>query len=143
MFVLTGALMIAGLSFAFVAGPEPGLVVLNEFKKEFAAAENVTWDKQDEFDKATFTLAGRRVVAYFNSNGQLEGCIRDLFFDQLPLAVMTAVDKKYGTADIIDIREVSNSEGTSYRLTVESNQRRHRIKVTPDGNITVIEKVRK
>ena len=144
VFVSFSALMIAVLSFA---GPvnesEPGVLVLNEFKKEFSAAENVTWSKQDEFDKATFVLAGRRVVAYFNNTGQLEGCVRDLFFDQLPLAVMTAVDKRYGSAGVLDVREVTNSEGTSYRLTIETKTRKLRVKVTSDGNLNVLEKIKK
>jgi hypothetical protein len=140
MFVSFSAMLIAMLSFA---SPDPTTAVLNEFKKEFAAAENVTWDKQDEFDKATFTLAGRRVVAYFNMMGLLEGSVRDLFFDQLPLAVMTAVDKRYGSSAVLDVREVSNSEGTSYRLTIETKSKKIRIRVNPDGNISIIEKLRK
>lgn len=144
VFVSFSAILIAMLSFAEpVPDPDPTVAVLNEFKKEFAAAENVSWDKQDEYDKATFTLAGRRVVAYFNSNGNLEGSVRDLFFDQLPLAVMTAVDKRYGSSGILDIREISNPEGTSYRLTIETKRNKHRIRVTPDGNISLLEKLGK
>ena len=140
MFVSFATMMIAGLSFANEA-PDPGIAVINGFKKEFSTAENVSWDKQDEFDKATFILAGRRVVAYFNSDGQLEGCIRDLLFDQLPLAVMTAVDKRYGNADVIDIREVTNGDGTSYRLTLETKNKKLRLKILPDGTISVLEKL--
>jgi hypothetical protein len=142
VFVFICATMIGGLSLAFAAGPEPGELVLNGFKKEFSSAENVSWDKQDEYDKATFVLGGRRVVAYFNSEGKMEGCVRDLFFDQLPLAVMTAVDRKYGSSNVLDIREITNEEGTSYRLTVEVKKKMHRVKVTPDGNISLIEKLK-
>ena len=142
MFVTLATMMIAALSFAN-PDPEPGEQVLNGFKKEFSTAENVTWTKQDEFDKATFTLAGRRVVAFFSNDGQFEGCARDLLFDQLPLAVMTAVDKRYGNAAVIDVREMTNSEGTTYRLTVEAKNRKIRVKVFPDGNITVLEKLPK
>ena len=142
MFVSVSAMLIAMMSFAVGVSPEPTAAVLDEFKKEFAAAENVSWDKQEEFDKATFTLAGRRVVAYFNESGKLEGSIRDLLFDQLPLAVMTAVDKKYGSTGILDVREVSNPEGTSYRLTVETKSRKIRIKVSPDGSIAVLERLK-
>ena len=135
-------MMTAGLSFAN-ENPEPGEPVLSGFKKEFSAAENVSWDKQDEFDKATFVLAGRRVVAYFNSNGQLEGCIRDLFFDQLPLSVMTAVDKRYSGADILDVREITNSEGTSYRISLQTKNRKLRLRVSPSGSISDVEKIAK
>lgn len=136
-------MMTAGLSSFANLNTQPDKQVLDQFKKEFATAENVSWDKQDEFDKATFVLAGRRVIAYYNSNAQLEGCIRDIFFDQLPLAVMTAVDKRFPQAEIMDVREITNSEGTNYRITVESKKRKFRVKVSANGGINDIEKLTK
>ena len=133
-------MMIGGLSFAN-ENPEPGEPVLNGFKKEFSNAENVSWDKQDEYDKATFVLSGRRVVAYFTSDGQLEGCVRDIFFDQLPLSVMTAVDKRYSGADILDVREITNGEGTSYRISLQTKKKKLRLKVSPSGSISEVEKL--
>ncbi len=141
--LFTAMMMTAGLS-SFAnerPGPDPDKQVLNQFKKEFSSAENVFWEKQDEYDKATFVLAGRRVVAYYNQDGQLEGCVRDIFFDQLPLAAMTAVDKKYSQSDVLDIKEITNSEGTNYKLTIESKGRKYKVKLTPSGNITDVEKL--
>ena len=123
--------------------PEPSQLVLSQFKKEFSTAENVSWDKQDEFDKATFVLMGRRVIAYFNSLGQLEGCVRDIFFDQLPLAVMTAIDKKFANAEIFDVNELSNAEGTSYRIRLTAKNRKYSIKVSAHGSISEVQKITK
>ena len=86
IFVSFSLLLTAGLSSAFAnSDPDPDQKVLDAFKTEFASAENVTWNKQDEYDKATFILAGRRTVAYFNPEGQLEGCAREISFDQFRL----------------------------------------------------------
>ena len=105
-------LLTAGLSTAFATDdPNPGEKVLATFKNEFLTAQNVVWTKENNYDKVSFVLASRRVIAYFNPEGELEGYMRDIFFDQLPLAVMTAVDKKYPDAVIIDVREVNNSNG--------------------------------
>ena len=135
-------LLSTGLTAVFAnEDPEPSQVVLNEFKKEFSFAENVKWDKQDEFDKATFVLMGRRVVAYFNNLGQMEGCIRDIFFDQLPLAVMTAVDKRFADAEVTDVSEISNSEGTSYRIRLYSKNKKYSVKVSANGNINEVKKL--
>ncbi len=136
------SLITVGLSFAN-DGAEPGQEVLSQFKKEFSSAESVKWDKQDEFDKATFVLGGRRVVAYFNEQGQLEGSVRDLFFDQLPLAVMSAVDKRFADYVVLDVREITNSDGTNYRLTIETKNRRYKIKISPSGSVNEMEKVKK
>lgn len=50
------------------------------FLKQFSGAENVKWTKLEEgFEKVAFTLGGIRVEAYFNSEGELAGSVRNLF----------------------------------------------------------------
>jgi len=137
-------LLTAGLSSAFANDDvNPDQKVLANFKNEFTAAQNVSWEKQGEYDKASFVLAGRRVIAFFNQAGELEGSMRDIFFDQLPLAVMTSVDKKYADAEIIDVREISNADGTNYRIRLESKGKKLSVRVSPGGNIDDVEKLTK
>lgn len=140
---ITIILGLAGFVPAAFAGndPQPGQVVLESFKKEFANAEQVTWDKQEEFDKVTFLLAGSRAVAYFNAQGELAGSVRDLFFNQLPLSVMTAVDKRFPEAAIYDVREISNDYGTSYRITLEEKSKKKVVRVDSAGRISDVEKL--
>jgi hypothetical protein len=120
---------------------DPGIEEI--FKQEFAGAENVTWSRQDNYQKATFVLAGHRVIAYFDEDNQLAGCIRNIFFDQLPMTVMKAVDKRFAEADIQDVRETSNTEGTFYTMTAELDQKKYRIKVSSYGVFLDIEKLKK
>ena len=117
--------------------------VRQSFKKEFAGAQLVKWDDLGQYLKATFVLGGHRAEAYFNTDGELEGCIRDLFYDQLPLAVMTSLDKRFAEAAILDVREITNTEGTAYRVTLEMQNKRYRVKTDPGGNITEAEKIKK
>ncbi|HEV7780777.1 MAG TPA: hypothetical protein VGO58_05905 [Chitinophagaceae bacterium] len=135
-------LMTAGLSTIYANDdPTPDKEVLNLFKKEFSSAESVSWSRQGDYDKATFVLAGRRAIAYFNANGELEGSVRDIFFDQLPLTVMTAVDKRFADAEIIDVREINNAEGTHYRIRLTAKSKKYSVKVDPSGSIGDIEKL--
>ncbi|MEI2740667.1 MAG: hypothetical protein V9F01_17975 [Chitinophagaceae bacterium] len=144
IFVSFSLLLTAGLSAVFAStDPNPDQKVLDLFNKEFASAENVTWNKQDEYDKATFILAGRRTVAYFNPEGLLEGCARELSFDQLPLAVMTAIDRRFAEKAISSVLEISNSEGTNYKLTLKTKTRKYKVKVDSAGNITEVSKLPK
>ena len=137
-------LLASGGSTAFANGdPGPDQQVLELFKKEFSAAQQVTWNKQENYDKATFVLTGRRVVAYFNPEGQLEGCIREIFFDQLPLVVMKGIDQKFPEAEISTVREITNSEGTSYRIFLEAKNIKYSIKVDSAGYIEQVEKLPK
>lgn len=131
----------AGLSTVFAANPDPNRQVLDVFKKEFATAQYVTWNKEDNLDKATFQLGANWVTAYFSTAGQLEGCVRDIFYDQLPLVVMTAVDKRFTDATIIEVREITNSEGTSYRVTLEKNTKKYKLKIDSFGQINQVDKL--
>jgi hypothetical protein len=135
-------LLTAATAFAnTVTLPTPG--VEEVFKKEFAGAENVTWSQQDNYQRATFILGCYRVVAFFNEENEFAGCIRNILYDQLPLIVTKSVDKKFTGADLLEISEITNSEGTSYLLRVELNNKKLKVKITSDGNITEIEKLKK
>jgi len=137
-------LLSAGLTSAF-AGNElnPDQKVLEAFKKEFVAAQNVSWAKQGDYDKATFVLADRRTIAYFNTEGELQGFVRDIFFNQLPLAAMTAFDKKYPGSEVLEVREVSNVDGTNYLVKFETEKKKVSVRVSPEGNIDQVEKTAK
>jgi len=127
------------------ASPEP---VINEeikesFKREFAGAVLVEWREVGSYLKATFVLNGYRTEAYFNQHGELEGSARSLFFSQLPLVVMTAVDKRFAGADIIDVNELNNASGTYYRITLETGKKKYRVRVDADGTVVDTERLRK
>lgn len=144
IFVSLSFLLTAAASSVFaniVTDPDPG--VEEVFKKEFTGAENVIWSQQDNYQKASFVLAGHRVIAYFNEENEFAGCIRDIMYDQLPLIVTKTVDKKFPGADMEEVREITNSDGTSYLLRVNVNNKKLKVKITSDGNITEIEKLKK
>jgi len=118
----------------------PGPGIEEVFKQEFTGAENVSWSQQENYQKATFVLRGHRVIAYFNDDNELAGCIRDIFYDQLPLTVMKAIDNKYPAADVQEVREITNIDGTSYSVSAELNNKKYKIRISSAGNITDIEK---
>ena len=117
--------------------------VQEAFKKEFPGSVVLSWNSVGEYSRATFLLDGHRTDAYFSEDGYLHGCVRYLFFNQLPLAAMTAVEKRYKAADVIEVYEITNDEGTAYRITLDSQEKRFRIKIDANGNITQSEKLKK
>jgi hypothetical protein len=134
-------LAMGGITTAFAAvDPDPDQKVLDGFKKEFPAAQQVSWSTQAEFEKAVFVMAGRRVGAYFTREGQLEGSVRDIFYDQLPLTVMTAVERRFDQPTILEVREINNGEGTHYKIRLETPKKKIRLRVSPDGIISDVEK---
>lgn len=132
----------AGTAFAGDATePSPGLQ--ETFKQEFPGAQNVSWSYQEGYQKATFILGGRRSLAFFDSNNELAGSVRDLFYDQLPLTVMKAADKKFPEADFTEVREINNADGTTYMLIAELNSKKYRLKISSSGSITEVERINK
>ena len=113
------------------------------FKKEFPAANLIEWKNNGDFSTATFMLWGQRTEAYFSEDGKLQGSARTIFFNQLPLAVMTAVDKRFAGAEVLDITEVNNLDGTSYQLLVETKDKKYTIKADAAGNISNVKKLKK
>ena len=137
-------MLTVGLTNVFASpDPDPDQKVIDGFKKEFPAAREVSWSNQDEYEKAIFLLAGRRVIAYFSSEGELEGCIRDIFYDQLPLAVMSAVEKRFGEMEVLYVREVTNREGTSYKIRLDEGKKMYNVTVASDGYINDVQKLHK
>ena len=113
------------------------------FKKEFAGAEAVTWAEEGGYNKVSFLLGGNRAIALFSNEGELLGSIRDLVYYQLPLAVITTIDKRFTGSAIFDIREVSNSEGTRYQFTLEQKGKKYHVALFPDGNLASMSKIKK
>ena len=143
-FLTASVLLVIATTFAFTE-PEPKIneEVLQSFKREFAGSQLLGWSQQGEFFKATFILAGFRTIAYFSPDGRLEGSARGLLYNQLPLTVITTIDKRFESACVLDVCEITNPTGTTYRLTLESKNKKYRVKVDPEGNFTDIEKLKK
>ncbi|MBL0233689.1 MAG: hypothetical protein IPQ08_08485 [Chitinophagaceae bacterium] len=132
------------LSVAFTSvfangGSDPEAV----FKKEFPSAQLISWNKMGDLLKAVFLLDGHRTEAYFQEDGHFLGSSRAIFFDQLPLAASRALDKKYANANYIEIYEITNDEGTQYRIRLEQESKTYRIRVDGNGNITDSDRIKK
>ena len=116
--------------------------VKESFNKEFVGAKSVKWNQIGDYQMASFVFGGHRAEAYFNAEGGLEGSVRDLLFNELPPLVMKSLERRFATADIIDILEVSNKEGTFYLLKVETLNKRFRVKLDINGDFLEVDKVK-
>jgi hypothetical protein len=138
------SLMLTVGSTTVLANDEPVSDKVNEsFKKEFVGARLVEWNHVGDYQMASFVFDGHRVEAYFNTDGELEGSARDILFDQLPLLVMRSFEKRFASAEVIDILEVSNIEGTSYLIKVETQNKRFLVKVGTNGDFLKVDKIKK
>ena len=143
LLVSLSLMLTAGLTSAFTQGinNDPGIEKL--FTKEFAGAENVKWVKLDDgYQKASFTLAGTGVEAYFSADAELLGTVRNIFYSQVPLVVMQAINKQFENAVVLEVTEVTNSGGTSYRITLEEKTKKYNLRLNSFGEITELKKIK-
>jgi hypothetical protein len=107
------------------------------FAKQFAGAQNVKWAKlEDGYLRVTFVLNGIGAETFFNTDGELLGTVRNLFYNQLPLVVMQTVDSKFAGASVIEVKEISNEEGTSYKVVLEEKNKKYSLRLNSFGQIT-------
>jgi hypothetical protein len=54
---------------------------------------------------------------------------------------MKTIDKKFPGADVEEVREITNSEGTSYQLKAELANKKFKVTINSAGNFTAIAKL--
>jgi hypothetical protein len=114
------------------------------FRQVFAGASNVTWTKEEgDLLKASFLWGEHHTIAYFDNTGRLVGSIRGLFFSQLPLSVVRSVKSNFEGHVVIETREISNDEGTSYSIVTEYKDRKYKLRLDSVGGVLDMEKVKK
>jgi len=130
-----------GSSDSFAAGPGEDPAINAIFSKQFAGAAHVNWvSLEDGIEKVTFTLGGIRTEAYYSREGELLGTLRNLFYNQLPLTVMQTLSNKFTDGVVIEIMEITNAGGTSYRVVLEQKDKKVTTRVNSIGELLSVEK---
>ena len=143
IFVSLSFMLVVGSTTVF-AGDKPNVngKIEESFKKEFAGVEVVKWDEVENYKRATFLFHDHPVIAFFDEDGELLGSARNVFYDQLPLTVIKSFDKRFAGAKFLEMYEISNTEGTSYGITLEKENKRYHVKVNTNGNFLSAVKIK-
>jgi hypothetical protein len=137
-------LMAIGVSSAFANDElKVNEKVLSSFGKDFTFAKNVKWSEESGYLKVRFTISDMLTEAYYTKDGEFVGSARSLLFAQLPLSVIHEFNKNYKEESVLSILEITNSEGTSYRIWLEKDNRKIKLNATSFGEITVLERSKK
>ena len=94
--------------------------VISSFEKDFAAAQDVIWEKSKDVSKATFKLNDQVMFAYYAEDGGLLAVIRNLVSSQLPINLLSDLKKNYSNYWISDLFEMAADNSTSYYVTVQN-----------------------
>jgi len=143
VFALSLIVTMAATTVQAAALPDPGNEAAKaNFKKEFPGAEIISWGNSGDLLKAVFIYDGYRSEAYFNEEGELQGSARNIFYNQLPLAVTRSVDKRFVKPDVLEVCEITIGSGTSYVLRLDDAGRHYKIQLDAGGNLIKKEKMK-
>jgi hypothetical protein len=93
---------------------------VSSFKKDFTTAQDVKWESNKDFVKATFKLNDQIMFAYYSQTGDLMAVTRNIVSGQLPIILLSTLKKTYSNYWISDLFEVSSSSDASYYVTLQS-----------------------
>jgi uncharacterized protein YxeA len=96
----------------------------NSFKRDFSTASNVSWEQKNGYTRATFSLNGQVLCAYYSNTGDLTAVVRNIVSDQLPISLVTNLRKDYTGYWITDLFEISSDSQTTYYVTLENSDKK-------------------
>lgn len=94
--------------------------VISSFQKDFSNAKDVKWESSKDYVKATFTLNGQILFAYYSENGEMLAMTRNITSSQLPITLLNDLKKDYSSFWITDLFEMAAGNETAYYVTLES-----------------------
>jgi hypothetical protein len=132
----------AGIASAYSGEEKVNPAILTSFQKEFSFAKNVKWEISGGVTKAYFSLNEQGFLAVYNGEGELISVARNILYMQLPLSVIKSLEENYSDADLAGITEITKGNETIYLVTADRKGKRHLLKATASGNITVVKRLK-
>lgn len=134
-------------------GAEVSYFAENNFLAKYQGAENVKWTVTNQFQKATFTLKGVKLAAFFDMNGEYIATTQFVDAKKLPAVGKNRLEKLYKGYEIeevvrydLDSQEDSRLEmltgkrayNTIYFASLKNNDEKVVLKITPDGDVSYL-----
>jgi hypothetical protein len=94
--------------------------VENAFKKEFTQASDVSWQKTDNYYKASFKMNNEIMTAFFTPEGEYIAVVRNVLSTQLPITLQNSLKKEYEDYWITDLFEFARPDSNGYFITVQN-----------------------
>lgn len=113
------------------------------FKQEFAQAKNVSWQKMDDYYKATFTMDKESVNAYFTPEGEMIGIVHNMLSTQLPINLQASLKKTFDDYWITDLFEFARQDSNGYYITLQNADQVITLQSTNGSSWTTYSKTKK
>jgi len=137
LFIATAASLAIAIG-AFAKGTETTkAIAVKQLKSEFSDASNVTWSSQKNLTEASFEWNGQKLHAFYNADGDQIAVSREVSEDKLPLKALQAIKTKYSGFTTTEAIEYNSAEeGLSYYVSLENNNKKIILRVSPEGSVS-------
>ena len=117
--------------------------VVESFRKDFAGAENIVWQMQKQYAKASFTLNGQVMFARYTEDGKLQAAWRNVLSDHLPVLLLAKLKRNYSGYWISDLMEITTEDETAWYVKLESADETFILKSNIYNQWSVYKKIKK
>ncbi len=141
--ILTAAVLFIGTQ-SFTPVTTVTQAVQHSFSRHFGTVSAVSWERSGEYYFASFKINGCETTAAYSPQGDLIGTSRRIPMSALPVKVTTALNENYpGHAFSAEAMEIDYSGETHYYFSAQDDSKFLKLKATPEGTLTVMDKIRK
>jgi hypothetical protein len=114
------AFVLLAVTATFANGADISKDALAAFSNTFAKANNVKWEKNEKYDKASFQLNGQSLTALLSEKGEIIAVSRNILSTELPINLQVSFNKNFSGYWISDLVEYAIDGETTYYVTIEN-----------------------
>lgn len=107
--------------------------VVETFEQEFAAAEDVDWEKRGDTYEAEFELNGEEKEAHISESGELEMTSTEINRNELPQEVNQTLKQDYADYDFQEFSKVEKDGKTKYKVKAEKDGQSEKLMFDSSG----------
>lgn len=110
--------------------------VTDAFNKQFASAENVQWDQEEENEwEAEFMMDGKEMTACFDNSGKWLETETEISIDNLPQAVTDSLKLKFEGFSIEEAENIEKPDFKGFEIVLEKEDEELEVLITASGEI--------
>ena len=123
--------------------PEVNEKVLKAFSETFMKATDVVWHEMKNFYEASFKQSDVISRAIYDQGGNLVRTTRYYSQENLPINILTKLQKRYAGKSVYGVTELSTEDQVSYHITMQDEKNWYIIKADNWGSLELEQKYKK
>jgi hypothetical protein len=135
--------LFAALSATASNPPEVNEKVLKAFSETFMKATDVVWHEVQNLYEASFKQSEVISRAIYDANGNLLRTTRYYSQENLPIHILTKIQKRYAGKSIYGVTELSMGDGVSYHITLQNETTWYVVESDSWGSLELTKKFKK